>query len=59
MSDPSPCIELCNFDGKTGFCLGCLRTRSECREWKTMQPYRRREILRERPRREAKLIRLT
>jgi hypothetical protein len=31
MNDQSPCIELCQFDGKTGLCLGCLRTQSECR----------------------------
>ena len=59
MNNQSPCIELCQFDGKTGLCLGCLRTQSECREWKKMKPYRRHEILRERPRREVKLARLT
>jgi predicted Fe-S protein YdhL (DUF1289 family) len=55
MSAKSPCIELCQFDGKTGFCLGCLRTLDECRQWKKMQPFRRQEILRERPKRQAKL----
>ena len=30
MSDRSPCVELCQFDGKTGLCLGCLRTKAEC-----------------------------
>jgi len=55
MSARSPCIELCQFDGKTGFCLGCLRTPDECREWRKMTPFRRQEILRERPRRQAKL----
>jgi predicted Fe-S protein YdhL (DUF1289 family) len=57
MSRESPCIELCKFDGKTGFCLGCLRTQPECREWRKLPPYRRHEILRERSRREAKLVR--
>lgn len=55
MAVESPCIELCRFDGKTGFCLGCLRTREECREWKKMKDIRRHEILRDRRRREAKL----
>jgi predicted Fe-S protein YdhL (DUF1289 family) len=55
MAVESPCIDLCRFDGKTGFCLGCLRTREECREWKKMKDNRRHEILRDRRRRAAKL----
>jgi predicted Fe-S protein YdhL (DUF1289 family) len=27
-------VSLCRFDGRTGWCLACARTRSECREWK-------------------------
>jgi len=31
---PSPCIDICRFDGPTGWCLGCGRTLAECRIWK-------------------------
>jgi len=55
MAVKSPCIELCRFDGKTGFCTGCLRTREECREWKKLKDHRRHQILQDRGRREAKL----
>ena len=55
MSVKSPCIELCKFDGKTGFCLGCLRTLVECRAWSKMKDHNRHQILRDRGRRESKL----
>ncbi|MEX3941074.1 DUF1289 domain-containing protein [Paraburkholderia sp. BR10937] len=51
----SPCIDLCAFDGKTGFCTGCYRTRGEARDWKKMTDHRRHQILNERPRRQEKL----
>ena len=37
----SPCINLCKFSGKKEWCLGCGRTRQECREWKVMKTYKR------------------
>lgn len=30
----SPCVDVCRFDGPTGWCLACGRTLAECREWK-------------------------
>nr|WP_241012821.1 DUF1289 domain-containing protein [Burkholderia sp. Tr-20355] len=55
----SPCIDRCAFDGRTGFCAGCLRTRDEARDWKKMTDHRRHQILNDRSRREAKLRRGT
>jgi len=55
MAIRSPCIERCQFDGKTGFCTGCLRTTVEAREWKKMTDHRRHQIINERARREKKL----
>lgn len=40
----SPCIELCDFSGPKGWCLGCARTRTECQVWKNMKPYDRNKI---------------
>lgn len=57
MAFRSPCIELCKFDGKTGLCIGCLRTLDEARSWKKMGDHRRHQIINERPMRETKLAR--
>ena len=35
----SPCIDVCDFSGPKGWCLGCGRTRAECDKWKKMKPY--------------------
>ena len=35
----SPCIDICNFSGPNGSCLGCGRTRQECNAWKKLKPY--------------------
>ena len=51
----SPCIEICRFDGKTGWCIACLRTRPECKDWNKMKDHRRHQILRDRSAREKKI----
>ena len=35
----SPCIDICDFSGVNGWCLGCGRNRLECQKWKKMKPY--------------------
>ncbi|SHI34764.1 hypothetical protein VA7868_03554 [Vibrio aerogenes CECT 7868] len=35
----SPCIDVCDFSGPKGWCLGCGRTREECQQWNKMKPY--------------------
>lgn len=55
MAVKSPCVELCRFDGKTGFCTGCLRTRDEARDWKKLNDHRKHQIINDRARRENKL----
>jgi predicted Fe-S protein YdhL (DUF1289 family) len=47
----NPCISVCEFDGRTGWCLGCGRTIPEIREWRKLTPYRRTALLRELSRR--------
>jgi predicted Fe-S protein YdhL (DUF1289 family) len=54
MSVKSPCIDICKFDGKTGLCVGCLRTRDECKEWKKMKNKHRQKIVDERALRSSK-----
>jgi predicted Fe-S protein YdhL (DUF1289 family) len=55
MAVESPCIDVCRFDGKTGLCIGCLRTLPEIREWKKMTDHKQDQIINERPRRKKKL----
>jgi predicted Fe-S protein YdhL (DUF1289 family) len=40
----SPCVGICRFDGRTGWCLACGRTLPECREWKKASRPRRMAI---------------
>ena len=35
----SPCISICQFVGKNLWCIGCGRTRDECKKWKNMKPF--------------------
>lgn len=51
MKKDNPCVSVCEFDGRTGWCLGCGRTIPEIREWRKLTPYRRTALLRELPRR--------
>jgi uncharacterized protein len=55
MRKDDPCISVCEFDGRTGWCLGCGRTIPEIREWRKLTPYRRTMLTRELPRRVAQV----
>ncbi len=35
----SPCIHICQFTGQNSWCIGCGRTRDECKKWKNMKKY--------------------
>ena len=41
----SPCIAVCRLDDATGYCLGCLRTIDEIRDWIILLPDERRAVL--------------
>ncbi|MEZ8724017.1 DUF1289 domain-containing protein [Vibrio pomeroyi] len=32
-------MDMCDFSNSKGWCLGCGRTREECKAWKSMKPY--------------------
>ncbi|MGH1574259.1 DUF1289 domain-containing protein [Methylobacterium sp. P31] len=51
MKKDVPCISVCDFDGRTGWCVGCGRTVPEIRAWRKLTPYRRTALARELPRR--------
>lgn len=41
---PSPCIGVCKIDDE-GFCMGCVRTIDEIRNWSIMLPEQRNNTL--------------
>ena len=43
----SPCIDVCQFSGPKGWCIGCARTREECQDWKAMKPFVRKALEKE------------
>ncbi len=43
---PSPCIAVCLYDSRTGFCQGYYRTLDEIDEWPAAPHERKQEILR-------------
>tara|TARA_Y100001968_G_scaffold321155_1_gene355136 strand:- start:64 stop:255 length:192 start_codon:yes stop_codon:yes gene_type:complete len=47
----SPCIDICQFSGKNGWCKGCGRTQEEARKWKSMKPFAKTAIFRDLKRR--------
>ena len=51
----SPCIDICKFDGRTGWCVACGRTKDECRSWKKASRPRLMPLSAELPRRLAKM----
>jgi hypothetical protein len=57
MAVKSPCVDVCAFDGKTGLCVGCLRTLDEVRGWKKMTDHQRHQVINDGPRRRTKLRR--
>ncbi len=41
----SPCIDICKIDKKNGLCIGCLRSKQEIKDWKTLAKSERRAIM--------------
>jgi hypothetical protein len=47
----SPCIDICKFDRRSGWCIGCGRTKDECKRWKKVAKHKRKAIKAELPQR--------
>ncbi|MCX5541787.1 DUF1289 domain-containing protein [Paraburkholderia sp. CNPSo 3076] len=41
---PSPCINICRMDERSGLCEGCLRTIDEIAGWSTLDDAARRAV---------------
>ena len=44
---PSPCVSICRMDDASGYCVGCLRTIDEIRDWIIMMPAEREAVLKQ------------
>jgi uncharacterized protein len=42
---PSPCIGICELDGQSRLCRGCLRSGDEIAAWRDASDHERRQIL--------------
>jgi len=54
MGVASPCVDVCDMDGETGYCKGCFRTIYEIAEWGRLDDGGKQEILKRIARRRAK-----
>jgi predicted Fe-S protein YdhL (DUF1289 family) len=41
---PSPCVNVCRMDERTGWCEGCLRTLDEIAAWSALSDADKREV---------------
>ena len=41
----SPCINVCQIDPRTGFCMGCKRTIDEIADWLEMTNEEKQQVL--------------
>lgn len=41
MKIETPCTDICRFDPRNTWCIGCGRTRDEIKAWRKLSPFRR------------------
>ena len=51
----SPCIDVCEYSGPKGWCVGCGRTRKESDKWANLKPYHRHSLENELRKRMARM----
>jgi len=51
----SPCVDICQIDAATGYCIGCARTGEEIGAWSGMSAVERKAVLDALPERLATL----
>ncbi len=55
MKSDSPCTDVCQFDTRNKWCLGCGRSVDEIKGWRKLSPYHRTTLVRELKRRMEKM----
>ena len=41
----SPCVNVCQIDAQTGYCMGCMRTIDEIADWLEMTNEEKQQVL--------------
>jgi hypothetical protein len=41
----SPCVNVCQLDPQTGYCMGCMRTIEEIADWLEMTDEEKQQVL--------------
>jgi len=41
----SPCVNVCQLDSDTGYCIGCMRTLDEIADWLELNNEEKRQVL--------------
>ncbi len=52
---PSPCVDVCRMDARTGWCEGCSRTIEEIAQWSGLDDPAKREVWQRLDQRRAQL----
>jgi len=57
MADPiaTPCVRVCVIDGRSGLCLGCLRTLKEVAGWSAFSDVEREALMAQLPARRGRI----
>jgi predicted Fe-S protein YdhL (DUF1289 family) len=50
---PSPCVDVCQLDPRTGWCEGCFRTLDEIAAWGALDNAQKRTVWKQLPQRRA------
>lgn len=51
LTQKTPCVNVCQMDSRTRWCIGCGRTVDEITKWPKMTPYRQKAVVAELKRR--------
>lgn len=55
MKNDSPCTDVCRFDPRNKWCVGCGRTTDEIKTWRKLSPFRKTALSTELARRMKRL----
>ncbi|MBZ7927508.1 DUF1289 domain-containing protein (plasmid) [Ensifer adhaerens] len=55
MKIEDPCTDICQFDPRKKWCVGCGRTTAEIKAWRKMSPFHRAALAKELRRRMTRL----
>lgn len=55
MKNDSPCTDICQYDPRKKWCIGCGRTTEEIKTWRKLSPFQKTNVVADLKRRMLKL----